>query len=71
MIDYLLHWMHAYIVHFGIWMTMLVGFDIYKNGLPAPEKIKGIFKSALILAVIISVFSSHAQTHIIKHFLLK
>lgn len=71
MIEYLLHWMHAYIVHFGIWMAMLVGFEIYKNGLPETKKMPGIFKSAFILAIIISVFSSHAQTHIVKHFLLK
>jgi hypothetical protein len=71
MVEYLLHWMHAYIAHFGIWMTLLVVFDIYKNGLPEPNKIPVIFKSAFVLAAIASVFSSHAQTHIIKHFLQK
>ena len=71
MIEYLLHWMHAYMVHLGIWTSLLVGFEIYKNGLPPYKKIPDIFKSAITLAVIISLFSSHAQTHIIKHFLAK
>lgn len=69
--EYLLHWMHAYIVHFGVWMNVLIAFHVYHNGLPDPRKIPSVFKSAGILAIFISVLSSQAQTHIIKYFLEK
>lgn len=70
-LEYVVHWANAYVIHFGLWMTLLVAFDIYKNGLPEPKKIRSIFESAAIMSTLISIFSSHAQTHIIKHFLQK
>lgn len=71
MIDYLLNWLNAYVMHFGVWIAMLVSFDIYKKGLPELRHILSMFKSAIILATIVSVFSSHSHMHIVKHFLLK
>jgi hypothetical protein len=71
MIEYLLHWMQAYISHLGMWISILVGFQIYKEGLPDYKQIPDILKSAIIFSIIISLFSSQAQTHFIENFLSK
>jgi hypothetical protein len=71
MIEYLLHWMHAYVSHLGMWISILIMFEIYKDGLPSYKKIPGLFLSAIIFAAIISLFSSQAQTHFIENFMSK
>jgi hypothetical protein len=68
---YLLQWAHAYVVHFGGWVAMLVAFAVYKDGLPEPKRLPSLFKSAVALAFFASFFSSHAQHHLISHFLAK
>jgi hypothetical protein len=66
---YLLNWMHAFISHFGIWVTLIAAATIYKDGAPKMKKIVPMIKSVLVLAGILSLFSSHSQTHLLSHFL--
>ncbi len=71
MAHYFLSWMHAYITHFGMWMSLISGFAIYKDGLPKVKKMWPMFQSILVLSAVMAAFSSHSQTHMIEHFLSK
>ena len=68
---YLISWMHAYIAHFGMWVSLIAGFAIYKDGIPKVKKMLDLFLSVLVLAAVVAAFSSHSQTHIVEHFLAK
>lgn len=71
MIHYLTHWMHAYFTHFGMWVTLLGLGGLYKDGLPKYEELLPTLKVILIIAIVMSLFSSHAQTHLLTQFLNK
>lgn len=66
--DYLIQWADAYFLHVGIWVSTLVSFHIYKNGLPELSGIANMFKSAIVLAAVAAGFSSHAHAHYLSHF---
>jgi hypothetical protein len=66
---YLTEFIHAYSIHFGFWVCFSFGATIYNEGLPELEDLPGMFKTALILAAILSLFSSHSQAHLISHFI--
>jgi len=68
---YLLNWMHAYITHFGMWMSLIAGFAIYKDGIPKVRKMWQLLKSIFVLSAVMATFSSHSQTHMVEHFLAK
>ena len=69
---YLLNWGHAYILHFGLWVTMLTLFSVHKDGLPEQwSSMRNMLRSVVVLSTVMSVFSSHSQTHLIEHFLSK
>jgi hypothetical protein len=59
--DYLIHWGHLYVVHFGVWMTFMFAAAIYLNGIPNLQKLPAMLKSAVIIAAIMSIFSSHSH----------
>ena len=62
--QYLTDWLHNYAIHFGAWTTLLIAADVYKKGLPDSVKaIKILILSALVLAVVGSLFSSQSHTH--------
>lgn len=64
--SYFINWAHAYSVHFGVWVTFVVGCTIYRDGAPSPKKLPGLLESALAIAAILSVFSSHSHVHYIS-----
>lgn len=64
LLQYLLQWGHMYIMHVGAWITFAFGASIYKEGMPVTERIPSMIKTALILAAILSIFSSHSHHYI-------
>ena len=60
---YIISWTHLYVMHFGAWMTLLAGGTVYKDGLPKKSEIWPMLQSALILSLILSLFSSHSHAH--------
>ena len=66
--NYLVEWGHAYITHFGAWVSFMFGATIYKDGLPEnTSKVFSWFKVALVLALVLSIFSSHSHIHYLSH----
>jgi hypothetical protein len=62
--NYLISWAHLYVVHFGVWMTFALAATVYKKGIPDFEKLPSLLKSAVVIAAIISVFSSHSHHYL-------
>jgi len=65
--SYFVQWGHTYLVHFGAWVSFMIGTKVYKEGLPALESLSNMFKTAVILAAVLSAFSSHSQNHYMTH----
>ena len=61
--NYFIDWAHAYSVHFGLWVTFCLARTVYNDGLPDINKLPGLLKSALAIATVLSVFSSHSHVH--------
>jgi len=61
--DYLISWGQIYLTHFGAWVSFCFGTQIYKNGLPELKNLPSMFKVAVLLALFLSVFSSHSHNH--------
>ena len=68
---YFTEFLHAYSMHFGFWVSFMFSTTIYKCGMPSTDHIKPMLKSAIILAGILSIFSSHSQAHYLSHFVGK
>lgn len=66
--EYFVQWGHAYLMHFGAWVSFMIGAQVYKTGLPQLKDLSGMFKVSLILATVLSAFSSHSQNHYLNHF---
>jgi hypothetical protein len=62
--EYLIHWGHLYIVHFGFWMTFAFGATIYNDGIPDFKKLPALLKSAVVIAALLSLFSSHSHHYL-------
>lgn len=71
MSEYFLQWGHAYLLHFGAWISFSIGATVAKSGLPKPKDIPMILLSSVILAAVVAIFSSHAHTHYLSHFIKK
>jgi hypothetical protein len=69
MSEYMITWGHAYLMHFGAWVSFAFGATVYKNGLPEPKKIPSMVLSAVTLAAIVAIFSSHSHTHYLQKFI--
>lgn len=65
---YFVQWGHAYVMHFGAWVSFICGTSIYKSGLPELKDVSKMLKTAFLLSLVLSIFSSHSHTHYIKHF---
>jgi hypothetical protein len=61
MLDYLISWGHLYIIHFGAWVTFAFAMTFYKHGIPELKKLPSMLKAIVIIAAILSVFSSHSH----------
>ena len=68
MVEYFSQWFHMYLMHFGAWVSFMFGASIYKNGLPELKSLPNMFKVVILLALFLSVFSSHSQNHWTSHF---
>ena len=66
--EYLVSWFHQYVVHFGAWVTFVIGATVYKNGAPSTVKacVKLILMAALLGAVG-ALFSSHSNMHYLSY----
>ena len=64
MLDYLVQWGHMYVVHIGAWVTFGFGATIYKNGMPPLSEVPSMLKTAIILALILAIFSSHSHHYL-------
>lgn len=64
MLHYLAMWAHMYVVHFGVWVTLLCFLDVHENGLPKPKDMLTKLKTALLLAAVLSIFSSHSHHYL-------
>lgn len=51
-------------IHFGVWVTFAFGTNIYKNGIPPLKELPSMIKTAVILAAILSIFSSHSHHYL-------
>lgn len=69
--SYLITWGHAYVIHFGFWMSILFAMTFYKEGLKDIEvtDLPKMFRLAFILAAGLSIFSSHSHMHYLMGFL--
>lgn len=56
-------------VHFGAWVSLIIAATVHKEGAPEPAKLKGIFVSAVALAAVVALFSSHSHSHYVSHFI--
>lgn len=66
--SYFTDWGHAYVVHFGAWISFMFAATVYKNGLPEKtDAVIPLLKTAIVLALILSIFSSHSHTHYLSH----
>ena len=64
MINYLLMWLHAYLVHLGAWITFIIAASVYKEGAPRTLKgIKELVLAALILGSLGAIASSTSHVH--------
>jgi hypothetical protein len=70
-LTYFSEWGHVYLIHFGAWVAFAFGATVHKNGLPQPKQIPKLLLSAVILASVVAVFSSHSHAHYISHFVKK
>ena len=61
MLNYLMQWGHMYVMHFGMWMTFAFGATIYRDGLPELEKLPKLIKTAIVVSLALSLFSSHSH----------
>ena len=61
---YLAQWGHWYIIHFGVWVTLLCGMDVHENGLPELKDLPSKLKTILILSAVVSIFSSHSHHYL-------
>lgn len=66
---YYINWFHLFVIHFGMWVTFMFGATIMKGEIPEPDKLWKLFKSVVILAALLSVFSSHSHVHYLSNFL--
>lgn len=70
MLHYFIQWGHVYVIHFGAWMTFCFAATIYKNGMPKLKDVPSMIKTAVILSLVLSIFSSHSQ-HYLQNILPK
>jgi hypothetical protein len=64
---YLTQWLHAYVTHFGAWMSFAFACYIHKKGIPKSDILFPLLKSAALISLILSLFSSHAHTHYMNY----
>jgi hypothetical protein len=64
MSHYFIQWGHLYVIHFGVWVTLLCGMDVHENGLPKLKDLLSKLKTALIMACVLSIFSSHSHHYL-------
>ncbi len=62
--NYIIQWLHNYVIHFGAWVSLLIAADIYKKGLPESVKaLRWLLLAAFVIASIGALVSSHSHTH--------
>jgi hypothetical protein len=66
--NYFVEWARHFVVHFGVWVSMGVLMTLHKDGLPNPKLIPRLMKSAIGLAFILSIFSSHSHMTYLNSF---
>jgi hypothetical protein len=69
--SYLIQWLHAYIAHFGAWVSFALGCTIWKIGVPKLSALKTTFEAILVVALIGALFSSNSQVHYLTHVIQK
>lgn len=68
---YLLQWLHAYISHFGAWVTFGLGVSVSKYGAPKLEDLFPLLKVVIVISLIGGLFSSNSQIHYLRHTVTK
>lgn len=66
MLEYFVQWGHHYVMHFGAIVSVGLMASLYKDGLPEPKKLPKLLLSAVCLAAVVALFSSHSHTHYIQ-----
>jgi hypothetical protein len=61
--SYLINWFHAYVIHFGVWASFVIASSVHTKGIPSFDRLPGLLKSSMVIAAILSVFSSHSHVH--------
>ena len=62
--DYIIQWLHHFAIHFGAWVSFIIGVTVYKEGAPRTVKaIKILVVAAVALGAIASLFSSGSHMH--------
>jgi len=57
-------WAHLYVIHFGAWVTFCFGATIYKNGMPKLKDVPQMLLTAMVIAAMLSAFSSHSHHYL-------
>lgn len=60
----MIQWANMWVVHLGAWMTFLFAADVYKNGMPELKSVPSKLKTAIVLAALLSIFSSHSHHYL-------
>jgi len=58
-----MNFLHMYFFHFGAWVSMMFGISLHRDGIPELSAMPKMFRNVLILAAILSLFSSHSHHH--------
>jgi len=58
--EYLVHWGHLYIVHFGAWISFMIAATVYKKGVPE-DSVGSLLLRSIALSAFLAIFSSHSH----------
>jgi hypothetical protein len=66
---YIAEWGHTYIVHLGVWVSLIVTRHAMVHGITSVYDSFRLVRNALVLGALVGLFSSHAHNHIRSHFM--
>lgn len=61
MLDYIITSINLYVMHVCALIPLIFGISIYNDGLPKYKKMAEMFKTVIVLAAILGIFSSHSH----------
>lgn len=63
--NYLESWAHLFIIHIGIWFSTILMLELYSRGIP--KDVFSQLKTVFVLALLMSLVSSHSHAHYLQY----